>query len=110
MVPAGEDEVVTIAELLANPSCGRPIRGEVRGWGGSSDSLIASASDATGSVKLLLTREGTENFREFRGGAVFDLWLAPLADRGPLDDLSDGMSALADVPAVEYFASRVVPI
>jgi hypothetical protein len=106
--PAADERTMTIADLIAEPGAGRPIRAELRGWGGSSDSLIATATDATGSVKVLLERNATENFREFVGGRVFEVWLVPLADRRRLDELADNMRHIADVPAVAYLASRIV--
>jgi hypothetical protein len=78
---ATETEVVTVAELAADPMCGRPIRAELKGIGGNAGRLLATASDATGSVTVLFMQDETQNFREASGGGHYDLWLAPLPDR-----------------------------
>jgi cell wall assembly regulator SMI1 len=108
--PAADELVVTIAEFLGDPLSGRPVRAEVAGWGGSFDAFVATATDATGSLPVLLTRDQTENFREFAGGERFELWLAPIADRGPVDELAANMRHIAELPAVAYIATRIVPL
>jgi cell wall assembly regulator SMI1 len=110
MVPAADELVVTIAELAADPTSGRPIRGAVRGWGGSFDSWIVSVTDATGSVKVLATRQETENFRELAGTGRFELWLAPIVDGAHVDELADDMRRIAELPDVPYLAARIVPL
>ena len=78
--PAPEELVVTIAELLEDPACGRPIRADVRGRGGTFDSFVVTASDAGHEVEVLATRAETENFRELAGGRRYELWLVPAGD------------------------------
>ena len=108
--PAADELVVTIADFAGDPLCGRPIRAEVAGWGGSFDAFVATATDATGSLQVLVTREQTENFREFAGGVRFELWLAPIADREPVDELAADLQHIAQLPAVAYLATRIVPL
>src|SRR5439155_6954256 len=67
MVPVADELVITIADLVADSGARHPIRAELHGWGGSADSVIATATDGTGSVTVLLLRNETENFREFVG-------------------------------------------
>ncbi len=107
--PAADELVVTIAELLRDRPADRPIRAELRGWGGAFDAFVATASDGTGSLDVLLTRDQTENFREFAGGERFDVWLAP-ADREAVANLATVMRGLAELPAVAYVATRIVPL
>lgn len=108
--PAADELVVTIAEFLDDPGSGRPVRAEVAGWGGTSDAFVATATDATGSVRVLLTRDGTVSFREFAGGERFELWLAPIADRELVDELAADLRHIAELPAVAYLATRIVPL
>jgi cell wall assembly regulator SMI1 len=91
--PAAEAELVTIAELAADPECGRPVRAELKGIGGSRDRFFASASDPTGAVTVFFMREETENFREASGGGRHDLWLTPLAE-WPADYLATKVVSL----------------
>jgi cell wall assembly regulator SMI1 len=110
LAPAADELVVTIAEFVRDPQSGRPIHGEVAGWGGSFDTFIATATDATGSVPVLLSRAATENLREFVGGRGFELWLVPIAGGELVDELSAQMRGIAEVPAVSYLATRIVPL
>lgn len=110
LVGAADEEVVRIADFEGDPSSGRPIRAELTGWGGSIDTLVATASDGTGSVKVLLTRSETENFRELVGGRRFDLWLVPTGEQTSVDELARAMSHIAVVPEVPYVARRIVPV
>jgi cell wall assembly regulator SMI1 len=94
VVPAADELVVTIEEFIGNPECGRPIRAELRVRGGSFDMIIATATDSTGTVRVVLKREGTDNFRELPSAGLCELWLAPLESRVPLS----------------YLATRIVPL
>jgi cell wall assembly regulator SMI1 len=107
ITPGADERVITIADLVTAPGTGRPIRAELRGWGGSSDRVIATAIDSTGSIVILLDRNDTENFREFVGGHQFEVWLVPLVDRIRLDELAAQMQHIADVPDVSYLATRI---
>ena len=78
LVPAAADDVVTIADFTSDPACGRPIHAELRGLAGSGETFFAAATDATGSMTVLLVRDETENFREAEGSGRFELWPAPL--------------------------------
>jgi len=71
---------------------------------------VATASDGTGSVKVLLTRSETENFRDLVGGRRFDLWLVPTGEQTSVDELARAMSHIAVVPEVPYVARRIVPV
>jgi len=107
--PAADELVVTIAEFLRDRPSGRPIRAELSGWGGAFDAFVATASDATGSLDVLLTRDETENFREFAGGLRFDVWLAAV-DPAAVANLATAMRGLAELPAVAFVAVRIVPL
>jgi hypothetical protein len=98
-----------LAEFLRDRRADRPIRAELRGWGGAFDAFVATASDSTGSLDVLMTRDQTENFREFAGGRRFDVWLAP-ADREAVANLATAMRGLAELPAVAFVATRIVPL
>ena len=96
LAPAADDLVVTIAELLENPSCGRPVRATLRTRSGSFDASLAVAFDGTGGVGVPLMRAATENFREAGFAAArYELWLEPFESHG------DGPS---------FLARRVVPL
>ena len=49
MTPARDGEIVTVAELTADPASGRPVRAELKGIGGSSDRFFVAATDGTSS-------------------------------------------------------------
>jgi cell wall assembly regulator SMI1 len=100
LAPAADELVVTIAELRANPSCGRPIRAALRGRGGTFDSFFYTASDETGEVEVLIERDATQNFREGGTAERYDLWLVPL------EQLRDA----AAVPTPSFLATRIVPL
>ena len=108
--PAADELVVTIAEFAIDPWCGRPIHGVLHGRGGSFDSFVATASDGTGSMEVLLKRDETENFREFASARRYEMWLVPLVDRSPLDELAEQMRGIAEAPAASYLATRIVPL
>jgi len=110
LIPAPDEDVVTIADFTRDPSSARPIRAELRGWGGTMDTFVATASDETGSVRVLLTRDDTENFREAEGGRSYELWLVPVVDRTQVDELARDMRGIAQLPAVPYIATRIVPL
>jgi cell wall assembly regulator SMI1 len=107
MVPAPDELVATIVELDANGAHDRPIRAELRGRAGSADIAIATATDATGSVNVFLTRDHTENFREFQGGRRYEMWLVRLADREDAER-ADDLSRITLGLAVDYLATRIV--
>ncbi len=56
--------------------------------------IIATATDSTGTVSVVLRREGTDNFRELPSAGLCQLWLVPLEGRAP----------------VSCLATRVVPL
>ena len=107
--PAADELVVTIARFLRDRPSDRPIRAELRGWGGAFDAFVATASDGTGSLDVLLTRDQTENLREFAGGRRFDVWLAS-ADREAVANLATVMRGVAELPAIAFVAARIVPL
>jgi cell wall assembly regulator SMI1 len=110
VAPLPDAPVSTIVDLIAGSGAGRPIRAELRGWGGSPDHVIATAIDHTGSLVVFLDRSATQNFREFVGGHVFEAWLVPLVDRRRFDELAARMRRIADPPDVPYLATRIVPL
>jgi hypothetical protein len=89
--PAADELVVTIAQLAQDPRCGRPIRADVRVRSGSSDVVIATATDDSGSASVILKRGDTDGFREFIGANRCELWLVPFGGG-----------------VAEYLATRVV--
>ena len=110
LTPAADEEIVTIAELVADPSASGPVRAELRGIGGSIDRFFATASDGTGSATVFMMRDETENFREASGSGRYELWLVPLADGPRLDERAGGLRRLTDVFPVLYFGTRVIPL
>jgi cell wall assembly regulator SMI1 len=88
--PLAENGAVTIAELLRRGSFDRPVHASIRIESGSSDTVVGSAADRTGTISVVLERGRTDNFRELRGGALYELWLAPSAGG--------------------YLATRIVPL
>ncbi len=110
IAPAAAELAVTIADFVADPSCRRPVRAQLHGWGGTFDTFVVTATDETGEVKVLLGREQTENFREFDATRPMELWLAPIDDRAQLDGLARDMSHIAPLPFVPYLAVRIVPL
>jgi cell wall assembly regulator SMI1 len=110
MIPAADDEVVTIAELTAGRAGGHPIRAEMKGIGGSGDRFLATASDATGSATVFLMRDGTENFREASGSGRYDLWLAPLLESRAANELTESLRPFAGVGSALYLVTKVVPL
>jgi cell wall assembly regulator SMI1 len=61
--PADDGDVITIAELLVDPWCERPVRGEFRCAMASAAGYTGTLSDETGAIKVHVDRETTENFR-----------------------------------------------
>lgn len=91
VTPAADKLIATIAQLEQDPQCGRPIRADVRVRSGSSEVVIATATDDSGSASVILKRGDTDGFREFIGAKRCELWLVPFAGGG-----------------AEYLATRVV--
>lgn len=110
VAPAAAELAVTIAEFVADPSCGRPVRARLHGWGGTFDTFVVTATDKTGDVRVLLDRERTENFREFDAARPMELWLAPIEGSGQLDGLAHDMAHIATLPSVPYLVVRIVPL
>jgi cell wall assembly regulator SMI1 len=120
-VPASDSDVVSVAELLADPWCGRPVRGELRGISGSTGWSVERLSDDTGSVQVHLDRATTENFRMCPAGTRFDVFLTPITDGETVDDAMSGCDfgskleesvtrRFLEASASSFRATRIVPL
>lgn len=119
---ADDADVITIAELLTDPSCERPVRGEYRCAMGSGAGWETGAlKDETGSIKVHLERESTRNYRWLRASNRLEMTLTPitegdtvveaLAGCGFESDLEESVTRrLLDASAASFHATRVVPL
>jgi cell wall assembly regulator SMI1 len=120
-LPADDAEVVTIAELLADPFCGRPVRGELRGSAGSGDWTTGTLTDETGSVKVGLDRASTENYRLLFSSRRMEMVLTPNTEGETVDEALASLDyddpaveavtgRLLDASAASFHADRIVPL
>jgi cell wall assembly regulator SMI1 len=109
MTPEDDELAITIAEFLADPSRAGPIRADLRPVGAAGDTDFATASDGTGSLKVLLRRKETENCREYPGKGRFELWLAP-TNRESFEEYGATMIGFDRRPGETYLATRIVPL
>lgn len=119
--PAGDAEVITIAELLRDPWCRRPVRGWFRFSGGTTDVGYGTLTDETGSVKVMLDREGTENYSLLFKPSNAEMILAPstegttVAEAHAAADYENphvekiALRLMVDLSA-SFHAERVVPL
>jgi hypothetical protein len=113
--------VVTVAELLADPLCGRPVRGDYRGNAGSTDWKVGTLTDGTGSVKVALDRSSTENYRLLSSPGRVEMILTPVTEGETVDEALAGVECedpavesvtrrLLEASAASFHADRVVPL
>jgi cell wall assembly regulator SMI1 len=119
--PAEDAEVATIAELLADPWCGKPVRGAYRCSAGSVDSQAGTLTDETGSVKVGLDRDTTENYRLAMSSRRLEMILTPItegetvAEALATADCEDPQREavtrrLLDAFSASFHANRIVPL
>jgi cell wall assembly regulator SMI1 len=103
---ADDAEVITIAELLLDPWCRRPARGWFRFSGGSTDLGYGTLTDETGSVKVMLDLEGTENYSLLSKPSNAEMILTPITEGTTVAETH----AAADYenPHVEKIALRLM--
>lgn len=107
MIPADDSEIITIAELIEDPACGRPIQGAVRGLAGGGGWDTWAVEDATGRIQFLTTRGVTENARELNGmGNRYEITLIPQTHGTPLPPMS--LAEREALPEVECVARRIL--
>lgn len=120
-VPADDAEVVTIAQLLADPFCGRPVRGELRGSAGSTEWTTGILTDETGSVQVGLDRASTENYRLLFSSRRMEMVLSPSTNGETVDEAMASLDCddpaveavtrrLLDASAASFHADRIVPL
>ena len=120
--PAGDSDVITIAELLADPSCERPVRGTFRTKMGSGAGWeTGTLTDETGSIEVYLERESTENHRLVRSSNRFEMVVRPVTEG---ETVAESMAAcefgseleesvtrrFLEASAASFDAIRVVPL
>ncbi len=118
---ANDGDVITIAELLANPSCERPVRGVFRTALSSGGWETGTLSDDTGSAKVHLERDSTENFRLLRSSNRFEMILRPVTEGETVEEMADGCEfgsdleesvtrRILDASSASFDAIRIVPL
>jgi cell wall assembly regulator SMI1 len=119
--PADDDEVITIAEFLTDPWCERPVRGEFRCSMGSASWSAGTLTDETGSIKVHVEREMTENFRLFATSNRVEMILTPVTEGDTVEEsmaqceLDDELERsvtrrFLEASAAAFDAIRVVPL
>lgn len=119
--PADDTEVVTIAELLADPLCGRPVRGEYRTRAGSIEWESGTLTDETGSVDVALDRTSTENYRLLHSSPLVEMTLTLITDGETVDESLATLECedpatesvtrrILEATAASFHSERVVPL
>ena len=119
--PADDAEVVTVAELLADPRCGRPVRGHYRCRAGSTEWETGILTDETGSVEVRLGRASTENYRLLHSSPRLEMTLTPIEEGETVDEALAAAGCkgpaeesvtrrILEATAASFHAHRVVPL
>jgi hypothetical protein len=78
--PADNGDVISIAELVADPSCERPVRGGLRFAMEGSGWLLGTLTAGRESITVRLTRESIESFRQHLPACGVEMILKPAED------------------------------
>lgn len=119
--PADLADVITIAQLVADPWCERPVRGEFRFAMEGSDWLMATLTEGADSIKVRLKRELIEDFRQHLPFCGVEMILRPATEGDAIEQsmvahefASDGEETLTryylEHSAGTFDAIRVVPL
>lgn len=122
MEPTDSGLLVTVAEFVGNPRCGRPVRGVLTCEGGSSEGWsVWQLEDETDHMRVSIVIGETENAREMAPGELFDVYAVPDPTGKDIPELDDeALAALSDENRIAYrilsqmtapyVATRIVPV